>query len=118
MPGDKGVNDRTFIMSVMAERDRRLEAQFAAQENALRLARENLDTRLDHLNGYQKAMAEREKAFLTLEVYNKGHEAMLEKIETLGKAQAASAGAMKVLLPLAAAFGGLVGAVIDRLLLK
>lgn len=106
---------RNYFERVFKERDTALEVRFEAQSTALQLANETLGERLHTLNEY-KANAERKEATYLLRIEYEGkHNFLVEKIDALERLQAAREGALKILLPASAIFGGIVGGGIGAL---
>jgi len=82
---------REYIEGIMDER-----------EKAAKLTRENLETRMDHLNSFKEEWARKENTF-----------ASRESVSILSEKLADIKGSLRVLIPLSAIAGGIVGAALS-----
>lgn len=106
---------RNYFERVFKERATALEVRFEAQSTALQLANETLGERLHALNEYKASAERKEATYLSRSEYDTRHAGLVEKIAVMEKLQAAREGALKVLLPASAIFGGIVGGGIGAL---
>lgn len=77
------INERGYFHMFMDERDRRLDSRFQAQEKATILAMTELQRRLDTLNHAHEQAREKERDFVSREVYEKQTERDVNDIGNL-----------------------------------
>jgi len=74
---------REYIERIFDERQKALDVAFKAQEQALRLASNNLELRLEKLNELRNEVTSDRGNFLTRDRYESQHSALEEKVAAL-----------------------------------
>jgi hypothetical protein len=105
-----GVSLREYIERILDEKQKALELAFKAQQDALALARHDLENRLETLNKLRQEVTEDRSQLVSTDKF----EAMETRMRTLEGWRASALGAGAVLGLLA----GLIGAFIERAVIK
>jgi hypothetical protein len=112
MTEETRVNLKEFVLKIFEEQEKSLIGQLRASERALELATHNMEIRLHNLNEWKNQTIQERGRFVQCEVFEKSMDGVNDKINGLERSLAASTGMIKILLPVAGIFGGLLGAAI------
>ena len=121
MSEDDRVGLKEYVERIFIEKEKALLDLLKAYEKALELATRNLETRLHMLNEWKSETLKEREQYLQSAVFVKSIEAITLQINAIDKRVSDLSGSVKVLIPLSAVIGGIIGAalaVIMRGLLK
>jgi hypothetical protein len=110
------VSLREFIEAILAEREKALQAAFAAQQIALSRASQNIELRLDKLNELRQEVIEDRGTYLTREKYETEHGVLENKIGALEAWRGKALGFGALLALVSAAMGALIQGVVSKAL--
>ena len=103
---------REYIETIIAEKDRALQAAFIAQQNALTLAAKNLELRLEKLNEMRQEVTQDRASYQTRDRAEAMFDAVEARLGALENWRSRATGAAVVL----GLFAGAIGAVITKTL--
>ena len=105
------VNLREHLERIFEERDRQYELRYKSQEDALLVARRDMERRLEGLNELRREVTEDRGRFLSLEKYDAEMRGIADQLDELKEFQ----GRMLGLIATAAILAGIVGAAISAI---
>lgn len=109
--------DRAYLLAILEERDRQYDFRYRAQQEALQMAREEMERRLEGLNELRREVTEDRGRFLSVEKYEAQRQAIEAALDEAREFRGKVLGLIATTAILAGVVGAIVAAVVAHLLM-
>ena len=110
-------HDRQYLERILEERDRQYDFRYRAQQDALRMAREDMERRLEGLNELRREVTEDRGRFLSVEKYEAERRGIEDALDEAREFRGRILGLIATTAILAGLVGAVVAAVVAHLLM-